>query len=155
MIKLKPIVESILAEELTIQTYGQLKSIVNAIKTKQKTVQLWDKAKGTFVSAVVDELVGKLPGGAIAKSAFDFFRAATKKPDTVKTNTWLDKLDIDDKVLQIVDDTVENGFLEDLADRMEKEADDKKIPDDFNMNNELRDYLAREYEKRTVTYQEK
>lgn len=152
MIKLKPIVDRILTEELTVQTYGQLKSIINGIKTKQKVVQVWDTAKGAMVSAAVDELIGKIPGGPTAKSAFDFFRAASKKPDTVKTQTWLDKLDIDDEVSKIVDDTIENGFLEDFAKRIEKEPDNKKLPDNFNMNIELQTYISDKHNKRTVVY---
>jgi hypothetical protein len=152
MLKLKPIVKQILAEELTVQTYGQLKSIIDGIKTKQKVVQVWDTAKGKMVDAFVDELIGKIPGGAIAKSTFDFFRAASKKPDTVKTKTWLDKLDIDDDVLKIVDDTIENSFLEDFAKRIENEADNTKLPDDFNMNVELQTYIANTHNKRTVMY---
>jgi hypothetical protein len=152
MLKLKPIVKQILAEELTVQTYGQLKSIIDGIKTKQKVVQVWDTAKGKMVDAFVDELIGKIPGGAIAKSTFDFFRAASKKPDTVKTKTWLDKLDIDDDVLKIVDDTIENSFLEYFAKRIENEADNTKLPDDFNMNVELQTYIANTHNKRTVMY---
>jgi hypothetical protein len=154
MIKLKPIVQQIITEELTVQTYGQLKSIINAIKTKQKAVQVWDTAKSKMVDAVVDELIGKIPGGAIAKNTFDFFRAASKKPDSVKTKTWLDKLDIDDEVLKIVDDTIEAGFLQDFADRIDKEADNAKLPEDFNMNIELQNYISNKHKKRTVSYQE-
>jgi hypothetical protein len=155
MIKLKPIANQIITEELTMQTYGQLKALIKAIQSKQKTVKMWDTAKGMAVDAVVDELVGKIPGGAVAKKAFDFFKAASKKPDTIKTKSWLDKLDIDDKVSQIIDDTVENGFLTDLTKSMESKPDDEKIPDDFNINKELQNYLSKTYDKRTVAYQEK
>lgn len=154
MIKLKPIAEQILQEELTVQTYGQLKDIISAIRTKQKVVQMWDTAKGTAVDAVVDELIGKIPGGSIAKKTFDFIKAMAQKPDTIKTKTWLDRLDIDDDISKILDDTVEEGFLQDLSKRIEAESDNTPIPADFNMNNELRDYLSRTYNKRTVTYQE-
>ncbi len=64
----------------------------------------------------------------------------------------LDKLDIDDDVLKIVDDTIENSFLEDFAKQIEKEPDDKKLPDDFNMNIELQTYIADKHNKRTVMY---
>lgn len=154
MIKLKPIAEQILQEELTVQTYGQLKDIISAIRTKQKVVQMWDTAKGTAVDAVVDELIGKIPGGSIAKKTFDFIKAMAQKPDTIKTKTWLDRLDIDDDISKILDDAVEEGFLQDLSKRIEAESDNTPIPADFNMNNELRDYLSRTYNKRIVTYQE-
>ena len=42
--------------------------------------------------------MGLIPGAEVAKSTFDFIKAAILKPDTKKTNTWLDKLDVDEKI---------------------------------------------------------
>jgi hypothetical protein len=73
------------------------------------------------------------------------------KPDDKKTNTWLDKLDIDDETSAIVDDTVENGFIKTLAKSLDKKSDNDPLEDDFNMNQELVDYLKEKYKGRTVT----
>jgi hypothetical protein len=146
MIKLKPIVSEVILES-ELKTYGDLKGILKAIKTKQKGASIVSKGK----EVALDTLLGFIPGASAAKTAFDFFKAATQKPDTKKTDTWLDNLDIDDEVSAIVDDTVEQGFIENLVASIEKEADDKELESDFNMNKKLQDYLSDNYKKRTVS----
>jgi len=146
VIKLKPIVQEIILES-ELKTYGDLKGILKAIKTKQKGAAIFSKGK----EVALDTLLGFIPGANAAKTAFDFFRAATQKPDTKKTDTWLDNLDIDDEVSAIVDDTVEQGFIESLVASIEKESDTKELEADFNMNVKLQDYLSDKYKKRTVT----
>jgi hypothetical protein len=73
------------------------------------------------------------------------------KPDGKKTNTWLDKLDVDDDMSQIVDDTVENGFMQAMTKSIESEQDTKPLEDDFNMNAKMVDYLKKTYSGRTVS----
>ena len=128
---------------MELNTYGDLKKAIKSIQLKQK---------GEKVGKVtVDVILGAIPGLGAAKSTFDILRAAFRKPDTKKTKSWLDKLDIDDEVEAIVDDTVENGFLKDLAQIFDSEPDDKPLEQDFNMNQKMVDYLKGEYEGRTVT----
>lgn len=146
MIKLKPIVSQIILEA-ELKTYGDLKSILNSIKKNQKKGSIVSKGK----EVALDTVLGFIPGASAAKTAYDFFKAATQKPDTKKTDTWLDNLDIDDQVSAIVDDTVENGFLEDLVKSIEKESDDTELEANFNMNIKLQDYLAKKYKNRTVS----
>jgi hypothetical protein len=146
MIKLKPIASQIILEA-ELKTYGDLKGILNSIKKNQKQGAIVSKGK----EVALDTVLGFIPGASAAKTAYDFFKAATQKPDTKKTDTWLDNLDIDDQVSAIVDDTVENGFLEDLVKSIESESDDTELEADFNMNKKLQDYLADKYEDRTVS----
>lgn len=129
------------------KTYGDLKKLINVIKLKQKGTKL----AGLAGDALLDEITGKIPGFKIAKSAFDIYKAAFTKPDSVKTNTWLDKLDIDDDTSAIVDDTVENGFLNSISNMFNSEPDDKLLEPDFNMNSKLSEYLSGKYNNRTVT----
>ena len=151
MIKLKPIVSQIILESelkpIELKTYGDLKRILNSIKKKQKKNAIISKGK----EVALDTVLGLFPGASAAKTAIDFFKAATQKPDTKKTDTWLDKLDIDDQVKAIVDDTVENGFLEDLVKSIESKSDDAELEADFNMNKKLQDYLVKFYKDRTVS----
>lgn len=152
MIKLKPIAESVIreaGETINLNTYGDLKSLLKALVANQKTGSIVSKGK----EVAVDTVLSFIPGAGAAKSFFDLVKAAYKKPDTKKTNTWLDKLDIDDDVSAIVDDAVENGFIENLTKTIEAEPDDKELESDFNMNKKLQDYLSDTYNKRTVTYQ--
>lgn len=128
---------------IELKTYGDLKKALKAISLKQK---------GEKVSGVaVDTLLGFIPGMDVAKTTFDFIKAAVSKPDNKKTKTWLDKLDIDDNMSKIIDNTVENGFMQSIAKSIEAESDDKPLEQDFNMNQKLVDYLKQNYSGRTVT----
>jgi hypothetical protein len=126
-----------------METYGELKQAINAIKLKQKGVKIGN--------VVVDVVLGSLPGIGAAKTTFDFIKAAFLKPDNKKTNSWLDKLDIDDEMSAIIDDTVENGFLEMVTKTIESENDNTPLEQDFNMNQKMVDYLKKKYGGRTVT----
>lgn len=131
---------------LNLNTYGDLKKAIKAIALKQKGQAIVDQGK----SFALDQVLGLIPGASNAKTTYDFIRAAFKKPDTKKTGTWLDKLDIDDEMSAIVDDTVENGFMQMMSKTIEAEPDDKSLESDFNMNSKMVDYLKKEYAGRTV-----
>jgi len=126
-----------------METYGDLKKAIKAVGLKQK---------GTAIGNVaIDVVLNSIPGVGAAKSTFDFVKAAFNKPDTKKTNSWLDRLDVDDDMSAIVDDTVENGFLKMIAKTIESESDDKPLESDFNMNQRMVDYLKQNYGGRTIT----
>lgn len=126
-----------------LQTYGDLKKVITSIKNKQKGEKIGQVA--------LDTVVGLIPGADAARTTYDFIKAAFLKPDTKKTNTWLDKLDIDDDMSKIIDDTVENGFLQMISKTIESEPDDKPLENDFNMNQKMVNYLKSNYSGRTVT----
>jgi len=126
-----------------LQTYGDLKRIINSIKLQQKGEKIGQVA--------LDTVIGLIPGAEVAKTTFDFIKAAFDKPDIKKTNTWLDKLDIDDDMSKIIDDTVENGFLQTISKTIESESDNKPLESNFNMNQKMVDYLKTNYSGRTVT----
>jgi hypothetical protein len=130
-----------------LKTYGDLKNLINIIKLKQKGQKIISKGK----EVALDQVLGFIPGASNVKTFVDFIKVAVSKPDNKKTDTWLDKLDIDDKVSAIVDDTVENGFMQTMADAIKNEPDDKPLEDDFNMNQKMVDYLKNKYEQRTIT----
>jgi hypothetical protein len=133
-----------------LKTYGDLKKLINYIKISQKGGKLLSKGK----EVAVDQILGLIPGASNIKTALGFFKAAFEKPDTVKTNTWLDKLDIDDQISKIVDDTVENSFLENLSKSLENTPDDKELEDDFNINKNLQTYLKDKFNNRSVVVPE-
>ena len=126
-----------------LKTYGDLKSTIKSISLKQKGEKIGNIALGT--------LIGFIPGAEAAKTTFDFIKAAISKPDAKKTSTWLDKLDVDDQMSAIVDDTVENGFMQAMAKVIETESDAKLLEPDFNMNAKMVDYLKKQYSGRTVS----
>ena len=127
---------------MELNTYGDLKKVIKAITLKQKGEKLGNVALGA--------LMGLIPGADAAKSTFDFIKAAISKPDAKKTNTWLDKLDIDDEMSAIVDDTVENGFMQMMTKTIESKPDNQSLEDDFNMNTEMVNYLKKTYQGRTI-----
>ena len=130
-----------------LETYGDLKTLINNISKQQKGDKIISKGK----EFALDQVLGLIPGASNAKTAFDFIKTAISKPDTKKTNTWLDKLDIDDDMSKIIDDTVENGFMQAMANSIEAEPNTKTLEDDFNMNAKMVAYLKSTYDGRTVT----
>ena len=132
---------------IDLKTYGDLKKLIKAISLHQKGEKIISKGK----EFALDQILGLIPGASNAKTAFAFFSAAFKKPDTKKTGTWLDRLDIDDDMSAIVDDTIENGFMKTLSDTLEKEPDNKELEPDFNMNAKMVDYLRKTHNGRFVS----
>jgi len=126
-----------------LKTYGDLKKAIKSISLKQKG----EKIAGLAADTISDFI----PGLSTAKTTYDFIKAAISKPDTKKTKTWLDKLDIDDNMSKIIDDTIENGFMRVISKTIEGESDNKPLEQDFNMNQKLVDYLKNNYQGRTVT----
>ena len=126
-----------------METYGDLKKAIRNIQLKKKGEKVGKVA--------LDVILGAIPGLSAAKSTFDVVSSAFRKPDTKKSNSWLDKLDIDDEMEAIVDDTVENGFLKMQAKVFDSEPDDKKLESDFNMNAKMVNYLKNTYKQRTIT----
>ena len=125
-----------------METYGDLKKIIKSVSLKQKGEKVGKIA--------IDTVLGAIPGIGAAKTSFDFFKAAFKKPDDKKTSSWLDKLDVDVEMSAIVDDTVENGFLKAISAAIEKKPDDEKLDPNFDMNIKMTKYLGDKYKGRTV-----
>ena len=126
-----------------LKTYGDLKKVIKAISTKQKGEKVGNVALGV--------IMGMIPGADAAKTTFDFIKAAIGKPDTKKTKTWLDRLDVDDQMSAIVDDTIENGFMQAMAKSIESQSDEKELESDFNMNAKMVDYIKNKYGSRFIT----
>jgi hypothetical protein len=124
-----------------LRTFGDLKAIINRIKNKQRTGNV--VAAATDVA--IDGIIGLIPGLSTAKTAFDFFKKATARPDTQKTNSFIDLLDVDDSMSKIVDDAEENGFLQSIEAIISKKPDKESLPPNWNMTNELINYLRDKY----------
>ena len=130
-----------------LKTYGDLKKLINGVIKNQKGEKILSKGK----EIALDQVLGFIPGASNAKSLFDFIKTSISKPDVQKTGTWLDKLDVDDDMSRIVDDTVENGFMQTIAKTLEKENDTKPLESDFNMNAQMVNYLKQQYNQRTIS----
>lgn len=131
-----------------VQTWGGLRSMIQSLITKKKL----NAAKSGAVNILVDQVVGLIPGASNVKTAFDFFKSIYSADDTKKTNTWIDKLNVDDKYSEIVDDSVEDQFVKHLVKMLEGKPAEEKLPQDFNINDELIKYLSDQYDNRSLSY---
>ena len=134
-----------LNEEEVFRTIGDLRATVQKIIASKKRGQSVDAAKDLAVGAVLDAI----PGASTIKSLFDLVKPLYSQPDDKKTNTALDKLNIDDEISAIVDDTIEDNFLKDLSQSLEKLPDETPL-ENVDMTKELAQYIAKKYNKRTV-----
>ena len=123
-----------------IETYGQLRNqLQTAISSKKK-----EALKGFGIGLVFDAL-----GGAIFKDTATFIKTMYKLPDNKKTGTVLDVfLNVDDDVSAIVDDELENAFLQDFMDIIQSRPDDERI--DASVTQELQKWIASKYSSTTV-----
>ena len=126
--------------EEPIETYGQLRAQLDtAIRTKKKA------ALKSFGIGLVFDLLG---GGAFV-SAAQVIKTMYSLPDDKKTGTVLDTLlNVDDDVSAIVDDKLENAFLQDFIEFVQAQPDDRVIRD--NITVELQKYIASKYNQNTV-----
>tara|TARA_R110000796_G_scaffold23940_2_gene68457 strand:- start:998 stop:3043 length:2046 start_codon:yes stop_codon:yes gene_type:complete len=137
--------ENVPEKSVDLKTYGDLKLALKNIKKDQNLKKFKDVGGKAFSAAL-----NLLPGVGTAIDAYGVFKAAFNKPDNVKTNTWLDKLDVDDDASKIVDDTVENEFLKVAADKFMSEPDDRVLDPNFNMDDELNNHLKGKFNARHV-----
>ena len=110
-----------------LKTYGDLKKVIKSISNKQKLGVAGGVGAEEVLNKIIDLAGQTIPGIGLAKTTFDVVKAFVSKPDTKKTGTWLDKLDIDDEMSAIVDDTVENGFMQMMSKTIESKPDDDFI----------------------------
>ena len=132
-----------------IQTYGDLKALIAAAKMKKQGGQAAEELKNTIKGAIVDELVGKIPGAATAKSLFDFAKTAYSLPDEATEGTALKYLNIDDEIAKIVDDPIENAFLKVYEKEIEEIPNNTPLQS-VDITKELQKYIARNFDKRSV-----
>jgi hypothetical protein len=139
------------------RTYGDLKAIINRIKTKQKISNITGATGDTAANIAIDFAINAasavVPGLAAAKTAFDFFKKATARPDTQKTKTFIDLLDVDDSMSKIVDDTVETEFLKTVETIINAYPNNQALPANWNMTNELIKFLRTKYKQSPAVLQ--
>ena len=70
--------------------------------------------------------------------------------DKFKTNTGLDALNMDDNVSKIVDDPIEVAFLKYFIKDVIGDADDYTLLSDYDIEEELRTFLANNFEGHSV-----
>ena len=127
------------AEE--IQTVGQLRAAINKAREDKKKGVVGKSVINTLSSATGIDLIQNL--GSMLKDVY-------RLPDEKRTNTFLDRLDVDDDVSDIVDDAIENMFLNDASEEFEGLPDDTRL-DQIDMTQRLSDFIAKRFNRRTVS----
>jgi hypothetical protein len=137
--------KSILSEQNRILTVGELRnSISQAMKAKKGEVQK-DAIKDFGAGLILD----LIPGAASLKNAFDLAKTLYKLPDEKRTNTGLDYLNVDDEISAVVDDRIENQFLNDILNVL-KDMDDTAELEDIDMTTRLSNYIADKFNNTKV-----
>ena len=132
-----------------VETVGDLRKLIASAQDAKRWEQTKGEAGDAVKGAIVDEILGKIPGASAAKSMFDFVKTSYELPDEARTGTALDALDVDDEVAAIVDDPVENAFLSVFAEDLKSQDASTPIAD-INMTAMLSKYLKGEFDGRTV-----
>ena len=127
------------AEE--IQTVGDLRAAINKAREDKKKGVVGKTVINTLSSATGIDLIQNL--GSMLKDVY-------RLPDEKRTNTFLDRLDVDDDVSDIVDDAIENMFLNDASKEFEGLPDDTRL-DQIDMTQRLSDFIAKRFNQRTVS----
>ena len=83
------------------------------------------------------------------KDAAELYKNLYTAKDSFKTNTGLDKLNIDDKMSAIVDDPIEFSFLTYIEQKFEEAPPDQPL-ENFDINKELEKYIASKFSGTTV-----
>ena len=133
-----------LNEELS--TVGDLRKTIRDYRTAEAGKEVGKKA----VEMAVEQIPGVNNLYAIWKGAKDTKEMLGKlygAEDNVKSNTGMDKLNIDDNISKIVDDRLELAFLNDLLKSIQQMDDNDPIPD---VNEKLQIYLKNKFNNHSV-----
>jgi len=129
---------------------GDLRKLIASAQGAKQWEQTKGEAGDMVKDAIVDEILGKIPGASAAKSLFGFVKASYELPDESRTGTALDALDVDDPVAEIVDDPIENKFLKVFSKELE-DMDGNTPISNLNMTELLSKFIAKHFDARTVT----
>jgi len=131
-----------------IETVGQLRKALGMIRKLHLGGEAKKHAKEWLAIA--------FPGGGAAyklfsdvKDAAELYKNLYTAKDSFKTNTGLDKLNIDDEVSAIVDDPIEFSFLTYIEKLFANAPDDEPL-ESFDINKELEKYIASKFDGTTV-----
>jgi hypothetical protein len=127
-----------------LSTMKHLRALIKQINSEKRSEKGLDALKDVGQGFLLD----LVPGGSTMMSLAGALRGMYKMPDDKKTDTKLDLLNIDDDVSKIVDDTVEDNFLNQVASQLDQLGDNEEIPD---MTKVLSKYLQGKYDSRTVS----
>jgi hypothetical protein len=126
-----------------LKTVGDLRKAVKVALTAKRKGQGKEALKDLAKSSVTGALLGA------ADSLKDLILQTYKLPDDKSTGTGLDALNIDDEISAMIDDQVENRFLNWLVKSLEGQEDETPLQK-LNMDRLLQKFLMQQFNQRTI-----
>ena len=129
-----------------LNTVGDLRKTISDYRAMEAGKEVGKKA----VEMAVEQIPGVNNLYAIwkgVKDSKDMIGKLYGAEDDIKSNTGMDKLNVDDNVSKIVDDRLEQAFLNDLLKSIQQMDDNDPIPD---VNEKLKDYLKGKFNDHSV-----
>jgi len=126
-----------------LKTVGDLRKAVKVALMAKRKGQGKEALKDLATSSVTGALLGA------ADSLKDLIMQTYKLSDDKSTGTGLDALNIDDEISAIIDDQVENRFLNWLVKSMEGQEDETPLQK-LNMDRLLQKFLMQQFNQRTI-----
>ena len=127
---------------MTFRTLGDLRKAIQLAKSAKKSGKIVGKGKGAFT----DTLWGLVGLGA-KKTIVDMAKTAYRLPDDVETGAGLDLLNVDDQISYIVDDKIENAFLNSYLKEFEKLPDKTEL-DQLGATKRLINFIFDKFRRR-------
>lgn len=129
-----------------IQTVGEFRKFVQIYRAKEVGKEGSKKAADALVGSipVIGNVFNALKG---AKDVKDVYKKIYGLDDDIKTNTGLDKLQVNDDVSKIVDDPIEVAFMNDFLGQLLDKGDEEPLPD---VNDALQDFLKFKFNQHSV-----
>lgn len=133
-----------------INTIGDLINLIKVFKKNEKTISGLKKIDSVLTNKAIDLMVG--PGVDIAKSLLQWFGDTYIFKKQLSPQDTLKYFRIDPELAAVVDNDIEEAFVSDF---IQRGIDDPKFAsqkiDGFNMNTELKDFIAKRFKSRTVS----
>lgn len=155
---LRETIRQILREEAALKV-GDIRRALDAAKgdsDKSDIASISKSAARKLGRRAAGLAINTMPGGSVAWAAFnvardmrDLYKKAKHIPDSEKKkNPLWDYLTLDPETADILDDDVEQDFVDWLAAKVEDMPDDAYLP---NAEDQLADYLMRYYNGHYIT----
>tara|TARA_A100001015_G_C14985113_1_gene711176 strand:- start:1117 stop:1587 length:471 start_codon:yes stop_codon:yes gene_type:complete len=129
-----------------MQTIGDFRKFVKIHRAKEAGKEGGKKGADALIGAVpvLGNVFAALKG---AKDIKDVYKKIYGLDDDFKTNTGLDKLQVDDDVSKIIDDPIEVAFINDFLGQLADKDDEDPLPD---VNDALQDFLKFRFNQHSV-----
>ena len=150
---------STLNENVTIEDFKKLVNGVIRLKKGVESGEITADVGGKILSVAIDTLTAGQSGHVkkiwdvvmSAKSLAPLVKSA-RLPDTETDNSpLLDVFNVSDEYSKILDDRIENAFINHLADQLEAGALDDIDIQTWDVNAYLEDWLKSKYDNKAVT----